>query len=134
MGAGALVQVPNAVACRLHLMHWLGLKLAKLLHNTVKEVYLCRPGDEFHLVHVIPKLQMPVIFGAPPVDFLPQQDPEAHEKMTLHAQLFIEERYLPRLAGFEPPAAVHIVKVTPVQGAGWFLETQEDCSCKCRAA
>lgn len=32
-----------------------------------------RPGDELHLVHVIPRLQLAAVYGAPPVDFLPQQ-------------------------------------------------------------
>jgi len=32
-----------------------------------------RPGDHIHLIHVIPRLQLAAVFGAPPVDFLPQQ-------------------------------------------------------------
>ena len=34
---------------------------------------LPRPGDHIHLIHVIPRLQLAAVFGAPPVDFLPQQ-------------------------------------------------------------
>lgn len=30
-------------------------------------------GDEVHLVHVIPRLQLAATYGAPPVDFLPFQ-------------------------------------------------------------
>ena len=32
-----------------------------------------RPGDEVHLIHVIPRLQLAATYGAPPVDFLPYQ-------------------------------------------------------------
>ena len=30
-------------------------------------------GDEVHLIHVIPRLQLAATYGAPPVDFLPYQ-------------------------------------------------------------
>lgn len=32
-----------------------------------------KPGDELHLIHVIPRLQLAATYGAPPVDFLPYQ-------------------------------------------------------------
>lgn len=35
---------------------------------------LYQEGDEVHLLHVIPRLQMQTaLYGAPPVDFLPYQ-------------------------------------------------------------
>lgn len=30
-------------------------------------------GDEVHLIHVIPRLQLAATYGAPPIDFLPYQ-------------------------------------------------------------
>ena len=32
-----------------------------------------KPGDELHLLHVVPRLQLASTYGAPPVDFLPYQ-------------------------------------------------------------
>lgn len=53
-------------------------------------------GDEVHLIHVIPRLQLAATYGAPPVDFLPYQArgwrqrgarlgvPAAHLLITYH--------------------------------------------------
>lgn len=73
--------------------------------------HLYRTGDEIHLLHVIPRLQRSSSFGgAPPVDFLPQQDPVGHEKLIKRAEAFIRSRYLPRLTDVKPEATVHIIK------------------------
>ena len=65
-----------------------------------------------HLVHVIPRLQMPAAYGAPPVDFLPQQDPVAYDQLVKHAEGFIAGRLLPSLAGLRPQPIVHIIKAS----------------------
>ena len=72
---------------------------------------LCREGDEIHLVHVVPKLQQ-ACFGAPPVDFLPQQDPIAYDQLVKQAEQFIQTRFLPPLHSLRVHPIVHIVKVT----------------------
>jgi nucleotide-binding universal stress UspA family protein len=38
---------------------------------TMENLY--HEGDEVHLIHVIPRLQLAATYGAPPVDFLPYQ-------------------------------------------------------------
>ena len=73
-----------------------------------------------HLVHVIPRLQMPASFGAPPVDFLPQQDPVAYDQLVKHAEGFIAGRLLPSLASLRPQPIVHIIKAS-MQTACWLL-------------
>jgi nucleotide-binding universal stress UspA family protein len=75
---------------------------------TLQNLY--RPGDVIHLVHVVPRQQLAQSFGAPPVDFLPQQDPVGHEMLLQHAETFIRERLLPKLADIQPDPCVHIVK------------------------
>ena len=75
----------------------------------------CRQGDEIHLVHVVPKLQMGNCFGAPPVDFLPQQDPIAYDQLMKQAETFIQTRFLPSLHNLRVHPIVHIVKVCPAE-------------------
>lgn len=72
----------------------------------------CREGDELHLVHVIPRMQMAAVYGAPPVDFLPQQDPVAYDQLVKNAESFIAGRFIPSLASLKLQPIVHIVKVT----------------------
>lgn len=69
-----------------------------------------RPGDEVHLVHVVPRVQQAAVFGAPPVDFLPQQDPAAYAALIKNAEAFIAARFLPRLLALSPDPVVHVVK------------------------
>jgi len=69
-----------------------------------------RPGDRLHLVHVLPKAQVAAMFGAPPVDFLPRQDPVAYEQLLQNAEHFITDRFLPKLGSMQPDPVVHIVK------------------------
>ena len=53
------------------------------------------------------------MFGAPPVDFLPQQDPVAYEQLLKNAEHFITDRFLPKLGSVQPDPVVHIVKASP---------------------
>ena len=62
-------------------------------------------------MHVVPKLQMGACFGAPPVDFLPQQDPIAYDQLVKQAEAFIQMRFLPSLHSLRVHPIVHIVKV-----------------------
>ena len=78
------------------------------------QLAVCRQGDEIHLVHVVPKLQMGACFGAPPVDFLPQQDPIAYDQLVKQAETFIQTRFLPGLHSLRVHPIVHIVKVQAV--------------------
>ena len=90
-----------------------GLKIRPtwLYGCVTKSVVLGREGDEIHLVHVVPKLQMGACFGAPPVDFLPQQDPIAYDQLVKQAEAFIQMRFLPSLNSLRVHPIVHIVKV-----------------------
>ena len=67
-------------------------------------------------MHVVPKLQMGACFGAPPVDFLPQQDPVAYDQLVKQAEAFIQMRFLPSLHSLRVHPIVHIVKV-PTQAS-----------------
>ena len=60
---------------------------------------------------MVPKLQMGNCFGAPPVDFLPQQDPVAYDQLVKQAETFIQTRFLPSLHSLRVHPIVHIVKV-----------------------
>ncbi|BDA44876.1 hypothetical protein COCOBI_06-3540 [Coccomyxa sp. Obi] len=80
----------------------------RALSWTLEEIY--REGDELHLVHVIPRMQMAAVYGAPPVDFLPQQDPVAYDQLIKNAESFIAGRFLPSLASLKVQPIVHIVK------------------------
>lgn len=62
-------------------------------------------------MHVVPKLQMGICYGAPPVDFLPQQDPIAYDQLVTQAESFIQMRFLPSLHNLRVHPIVHIVKV-----------------------
>ena len=62
----------------------------------------------------MPKLQMGNCFGAPPVDFLPQQDPIAYDQLVKQAETFIQTRFLPSLHSLRVHPIVHIVKVCPI--------------------
>ena len=53
-------------------LSFLSLSLALFLFLFLS-LFPSRPGDHIHLIHVIPRLQLAAVFGAPPVDFLPQQ-------------------------------------------------------------
>lgn len=79
-----------------------------------KLLTLRREGDELHLLHVVPRMQRTSSFGRPPVDFLPQQDPVAHDQVVKKAEIFIRERFLSTLEGLHPEPVVHIVKVGAV--------------------
>ena len=90
--------------------------------HTFRLAYACRPNDQLHLVHVLPKMQMAAMYGAPPVDFLPQQDPVAYEQLLKNAEHFITDRFLPKLSQLRPDPIVHIVKARPVAClAPWML-------------
>lgn len=69
-----------------------------------------RDGDEVHLAHVIPRVNTVALHGAPPVDFLPEQDPVAYEQLIKNAEAFIAARFLPRLAPVRPDPVIHIIK------------------------
>ena len=51
------------------------------------------------------------MYGAPPVDFLPQQNPKSVQKLAEQAQSFIKDRLLPMLGDMQPEPVVHVVKV-----------------------
>lgn len=75
------------------------------LHN------LYRPGDVLHFLHVVPRQEPATTYGAPPVDFLPHQDPDSFQKLAEQAQSFIKDRLLPMLGDMQPDPVVHVVKV-----------------------
>ena len=62
-------------------------------------------------MHIIPRMQLAAMYGAPPVDFLPQQDPVAYEQLVAEAERFVAHRFLTLLQELEPKPVVHIVKV-----------------------
>eukprot|EP00887_Chlorella_sp_A99_P002943 scaffold24.g2943.t1 len=112
MGRRLLISVDNSDACE-GAVRW-----------AMDNCY--RPGDEasatgdplkcrvaagrVHLLHVIPRLQLAASFGAPPVDFLPYQDPNAYQSLIKSAEAFIAERALAHLGELEPAPVVHLVK------------------------
>ena len=65
-----------------------------------------------HLVHIIPRMQLAAVYGAPPVDFLPQQDPVAYEQLVAEAERFVADRFLTLLQGLQPYPVAHIIKVS----------------------
>ncbi|KAI3425264.1 hypothetical protein D9Q98_009032 [Chlorella vulgaris] len=75
---------------------------------TMKNMY--QEGDEVHLIHVIPRLQLAQQYGAPPVDFLPYQDPKAYEQLIKTSENFIAKRALTHVGNITPQPVVHIVK------------------------
>lgn len=70
-----------------------------------------RSGDVLHFLHVVPRQEPATTYGAPPVDFLPQQNPKSVQKLAEQALSFIKERLLPMLGDMQPDPVVHIVKV-----------------------
>jgi hypothetical protein len=54
---------------------------------------------------------MTAVYGAPPVDFLPQQDPVAYDHLVKSVESFIATRFLPVLNSLRLQPVVHIVKV-----------------------
>ena len=75
------------------------------LHN------LYRPGDVLHFLHVVPRQEPATTYGAPPIDFLPHQNPDSFQKLAEEAQSFIKDRLLPMLGDMQPHPVVHVVKV-----------------------
>jgi nucleotide-binding universal stress UspA family protein len=89
----------------------------KAFEWAVKNIH--RPGDELHLVHVIPRLQFAAMLGVPPVDFVPAAANNNYETVVQRAEHFIIERFVKTLpAGFSSPPVVHIIKVRSGQYLG----------------
>ena len=84
----------------------------------MSEDALARRGDQMHLVHIIPRLQLAAVYGAPPVDFLPQQDPVAYEQLIAEAERFVAARFLTLLQGLQPEPVAHIIKVPSIWTVG----------------
>ena len=79
------------------------------LQWTLANMY--RPGDVLHFLHVVPRQEPATTYGAPPVDFLPQQNPKSVQRLAEQGLSFIKERLLPMLGDMQPEPVVHIVKV-----------------------
>lgn len=79
------------------------------LQWTLQNLY--RPGDVLHFLHVVPRQEPATTYGAPPVDFLPHQNPDSVQKLAEEAQSFIKDRLLPMLGDMQPDPVVHVVKV-----------------------
>ena len=79
------------------------------LQWTLQNLY--RPGDVLHFLHVVPRQEPATTYGAPPIDFLPQQNPKSVQKLAEQAQSFIKDRLLPMLGDMQPEPVVHVVKV-----------------------
>eukprot|EP01024_Parvocaulis_polyphysoides_P023193 TRINITY_DN21442_c0_g1_i2.p4 TRINITY_DN21442_c0_g1~~TRINITY_DN21442_c0_g1_i2.p4 ORF type:complete len:156 (-),score=19.39 TRINITY_DN21442_c0_g1_i2:441-908(-) len=86
--------------------------------NTVESERACRwavdnlyrVNDEVHLLHVIPRMQVAAVYGAPPIDFLPNQDPQAYEKLIQNAERFITNRFVVMFENISVQPIVHIIK------------------------
>ncbi|DBA70403.1 TPA: hypothetical protein ACH3X2_011817 [Trebouxia sp. C0005] len=78
------------------------------LQWTLANMY--RSGDVLHFLHVIPRQEPATTYGAPPVDFLPQQNPKSVQRLAEQGLSFIKERLLPMLGDIQPDPVVHIVK------------------------
>lgn len=78
------------------------------LQWTLQNMY--RTGDVLHFLHVVPRQEPATTYGAPPVDFLPQQNPKSSQKLAEQALSFIKERLLPMLGDMQPEPVVHVVK------------------------
>lgn len=74
------------------------------LHNMYKA------GDVLHFLHVVPRQEPAAMYGAPPVDFLPQQNPKSVQKLADQALSFIKDRLLPMLKDIETEPVVHVIK------------------------
>ena len=79
------------------------------LQWTLQNLY--RQGDVLHFLHVVPRQEPASTYGAPPVDFLPHQNPQSVQKLAQQAQSFIKDRLLPMLGDMQPEPVVHVVKV-----------------------
>ncbi len=79
------------------------------LQWTLENMY--RPGDVLHFLHIVPRQEPATMYGAPPVDFLPQQNPKSVQKLSEQALSFIKERLLPMLGDIQPEPVVHVIKV-----------------------
>lgn len=79
------------------------------LQWTLANMY--RPEDVLHFLHVVPRQETATTYGAPPVDFLPQQNPKSVQRLAEQGLSFIKERLLPMLGDMQPEPVVHIVKV-----------------------
>ncbi len=82
----------------------------RALQWTIDNMY--RAGDILALLHVIPRPQATVSYGAPPVDMLPSSSVVDQEQQALAAQEFIREKFLPRLQGCADDPELHIVRVS----------------------
>lgn len=94
------------------------------LQWTLANMY--RSGDVLHFLHVIPRQEPATTYGAPPVDFLPQQNPKSVQRLAEQGLSFIKERLLPMLGDIQPDPVVHIVKVwmaVLAYNARWVLRT-----------
>lgn len=69
-----------------------------------------KEGDELHLAHVIPKLQLVQLYGVPPIDFMPQQSPEAYDELIRKTEEFIGQRFLSKMPNASSEATAHIIK------------------------
>lgn len=69
-----------------------------------------RHGDEVHLLHIVPRLSFAAQYGAPPVEMLPQQDPQAYERMLQEAEAFIQQRFVVLFTGQHMEPIVHLIK------------------------
>ncbi|KAL3132973.1 hypothetical protein ABBQ38_006883 [Trebouxia sp. C0009 RCD-2024] len=78
------------------------------LQWTLQNLY--RPEDVLHFLHVVPRQEPATTYGAPPVDFLPHQNPNTVQKLAEQAQSFIKDRLLPMLGDMQPDPIVHVVK------------------------
>lgn len=78
------------------------------LQWTLANMY--RPEDVLHFLHVVPRQETATTYGAPPVDFLPQQNPKSVQRLAEQGLSFIKERLLPMLGDMQPEPVVHIVK------------------------
>eukprot|EP01025_Chloroclados_australasicus_P016324 TRINITY_DN1814_c0_g1_i2.p4 TRINITY_DN1814_c0_g1~~TRINITY_DN1814_c0_g1_i2.p4 ORF type:complete len:156 (+),score=15.35 TRINITY_DN1814_c0_g1_i2:696-1163(+) len=71
---------------------------------------LYRQNDEVHLLHVIPRLQVAAVYGAPPIDFLPNQDPQAYERLIENAEKFLSQRFVSMFDSISVQPILHIIK------------------------
>lgn len=66
--------------------------------------------DTIHVIHVIPRLQPSISHGAPPIDFIPYNDPASYDTMISDAERWITKRVLSHMKNVTPKAVVHIIK------------------------
>lgn len=69
-----------------------------------------RAGDELHLLHVIPRLQLSPHYGAPAMDVLASHDPATYEELISKAEAFLVTRALRHIGEVSPPPVVHLIK------------------------